>query len=137
MESGRHKPLTDVEVLKVHNAALDVPENIGLADAIPTCIDTLLPKDCKISPEGRQLFPRSLIEHTLAIAARKLAVYGQDPNHDMAPWGKKVYFGTAGAAVYIVDPKTGEYRESTSQDANLSNANLTDAILDGVIGCKP
>ena len=35
----------------------------------------------------------------------------------MEPWGKKVYFGTAGAAVYIVDPKTGEYRESVSQDA--------------------
>jgi len=51
--------------------------------------------------------------------------------------GQKVYFGTAGAAVYIVDPKTGEYRESTSQDANLTDANLTDAIVDGVIGYKP
>jgi len=117
MESGRYKPLTDAEVLKVHNAALDVLENIGLADAIPTCIDALLPKGCTISPEGRLLFPRSLIEHTLAIAARKFTLYGQDPKYDMEPWGKKVYFGTAGAAVYIVDPKTGEYRESTSQDA--------------------
>ena len=38
MESGRYKPLTDAEVLKIHNAALDVLENIGLADAIPTCL---------------------------------------------------------------------------------------------------
>ncbi len=117
MESGRYKPLTDAEVLKIHNAAIDVLENIGLADAIPTCLDALLPKGCTLSPEGRLLFPRSLIEHTLAIAARKFTLYGQDPKYDMQPWGKKVYFGTAGAAVYIVDPKTGEYRESRSQDA--------------------
>ncbi|MFZ9459769.1 MAG: trimethylamine methyltransferase family protein, partial [Ilumatobacteraceae bacterium] len=66
MESGRYKPLTDAEVLKVHNAALDVLENIGLADAIPTCIEALTPFGCKLSPEGRLLFPRSLIEHTLS-----------------------------------------------------------------------
>ncbi|MDP4695653.1 MAG: trimethylamine methyltransferase family protein, partial [Ilumatobacteraceae bacterium] len=78
MESGRYKPLTDAEVLKIHNAALDVLENIGLADAIPTCLDALLPLGCKLSPEGRLLFPRSLIEHTLSIAARKFTLYGQD-----------------------------------------------------------
>ena len=30
--------------------------------------------------------------------------------------GRRVYFGTAGAAVHIVDPATGEYRESTVKD---------------------
>jgi len=34
----------------------------------------------------------------------------------MEPWGKKTYFGTAGAAVHMVNPETGEYRESTLQD---------------------
>ena len=34
----------------------------------------------------------------------------------MEPWGYKVYFGTAGAAVHIVDAKTGMYRDSTTKD---------------------
>ena len=34
----------------------------------------------------------------------------------MEPYGKRVYFGTAGAAVHMVDAKTGAYRESTLDD---------------------
>ena len=100
----------------VHEAALDVLEHIGLADAIPSCIELLTAKGCTLSPEGRLLFPRTLIDETLAMAGRHFPLYAQEPTYDMEPWGKKVYFGTAGAAVYIVDPVTGEYRESTAQD---------------------
>ena len=117
MVSGRYKVLTDAEVLKVHEAALNVLENIGLADAIPSCLGYLLPKGCTLSDDGRLLFPRALIEDTLAMAGRNFTLHAQDPQYDMEPWGKKVYYGTAGAAVYIVDSITGEYRESTSQDA--------------------
>ncbi|MEO8264362.1 MAG: trimethylamine methyltransferase family protein [Ilumatobacteraceae bacterium] len=117
MDSGRYKPLTDAEVTRVHFAALEVLETIGLADAIPSCLDVLLPRGCTISERGRLLFPRALIEDTVAMAARHFVLHAQDPRFDMEPWGKKVYFGTAGAAVYIVDPITGEYRESVTQDA--------------------
>ena len=39
LEGGRFKPLSDEDVLKIHHAALDVLEQIGLADAIPSCIE--------------------------------------------------------------------------------------------------
>jgi trimethylamine--corrinoid protein Co-methyltransferase len=127
MVGGRYQVLTEAEVMKVHLAALDVLQNIGLADAIPSCLDVLLPKGCTISAEGRLLFPRSLIDDTVAMAARNFVLHAQDPKYDMEPWGKKVYFGTAGAAVYIVDAITGEYRESTAQDA-YDIARLVDAM---------
>src|SRR5450631_782973 len=34
----------------------------------------------------------------------------------MEPWGSRVYFGTAGAAVHMVDARTGAYRDSTTKD---------------------
>ena len=52
----------------------------------------------------------------MARAARHFVLHGQDPKHDMEPWGSRVYFGTAGAAVHIVDAKTGVYRDSTTKD---------------------
>jgi trimethylamine--corrinoid protein Co-methyltransferase len=116
MEGGRYQPLTDAQVRRIHEAALDVLANIGLADAIPSCLDLLLPKGCTLTETGRLLFPRALVEDTLAIAGRHFVLHGQDPKYDMEPWGNKVYYGTAGAAVNIVDPVTGVYRESTSQD---------------------
>jgi trimethylamine--corrinoid protein Co-methyltransferase len=116
MEGGRYKVLTDAQIQRVHEAALDVLERIGLADAIPSCLDLLLPRGCTLTDTGRLLIPRALVEDTLAIAGRHFVLHAQDPKYDMEPWGTKVYYGTAGAAVNIVDPVTGVYRESNSQD---------------------
>lgn len=117
LEGGRYKPLTDEEVLKIHNAALDVLEQVGLADAIPSCIEVCTAAGAILNDKGRLLFPRAVVEDTLAKAARRFPLHGQDPQHDLEPWGKRVYFGTAGAAVNIVDPVSGAYRESTVKDA--------------------
>jgi trimethylamine--corrinoid protein Co-methyltransferase len=116
MEGGRYKVLTDAQIQRVHEAALDVLERIGLADAIPSCLELLLPRGCTLTDTGRLLIPRALVEDTLAIAGRHFVLHAQDPKYDMEPWGTKVYYGTAGAAVNIVDPVTGVYRESNSQD---------------------
>lgn len=110
------KPLSEAEVVRVHEAALNVLENIGLSQAIPSCVELLSKAGAKMSSEGRLTFPRSLVEDTLAIAARDLVLHGQDPRHDMELSGTRAYFGTAGAAVHIVDPFTREYRESTLAD---------------------
>ena len=116
MPSGRYKPLSDADVLRIHHTALDVLENIGLADATPGGIEYMTKVGVKLTPEGRLIFPRALIEDTVARAARHFVLHAQDPKHDMEPWGSRVYFGTAGAAVHIVDAKTGLYRDSTTKD---------------------
>jgi trimethylamine--corrinoid protein Co-methyltransferase len=116
MEGGRYKPLAENDISKIHHAALDVLERIGLADAIPSGIKVMTEAGAKLNDNGRLTFPRALVEDTVAKAARRFVLHGQDPRHDMEPWGKRVYFGTAGAAVHIIDPVTGEYRESTLKD---------------------
>ena len=116
MNGGNYKALSDADVLKIHHAALDALETIGLADAPESGIELLTKAGAKLNDKGRLLFPRALIEDTVANAARHFPLYGQDPKHDMEPWGSKVYFGTAGAAVNMVNARTGDYRESTTRD---------------------
>jgi len=116
MPGGAYKPLSDAEVLKIHHAALDALEHIGLADAPQSGIDLMTKAGAKLTDSGRLVFPRALIEDTIANAARHFPLYAQDPKYDMEPWGSKVYFGTAGAAVNMVNARTGEYRESTTKD---------------------
>ena len=113
MEGGRYLPLTESEVKRIHAAALDALEQIGFVDAIPSCIELVTAAGGTLTDEGRLTFPRGLVEDTLASCARHFPIYGQDPKHDFVPEGKKVHFGTAGAAVHMVDAITGEYREST------------------------
>ena len=107
LEGGRYRPLSDADVMKVHGAALDVLERIGFADAIPSCIEMTTAKGAFVNEHGRLCFPRALVEDTIAKAARHFPLHGQDPKHDMEPFGKRVYFGTAGAAVHMVDAESG------------------------------
>ena len=116
MEGGLFKPLTDAQVQRIHQAALEVLEQLGISQAIPSCIDLVTKAGGRLTDKGRLLFPRALIEDTVANAARNIVLHGQDPQHDMELAGNRVYFGTAGAAVHIVDCDTREYRESTLAD---------------------
>ena len=115
MPSGRYRPLSDSDVAQIHQTALRLLSEVGLADATESGLEIMTRAGCTLSPQGRLLYPRSLVEDTLAKAARNFVLHGQDPKHDMEPWGKRAYFGTAGAAVNMVDARTG-YRESTIQD---------------------
>ncbi|MGH6891895.1 MAG: trimethylamine methyltransferase family protein, partial [Dongiaceae bacterium] len=116
MNGGHFKVMSEADLARIHQAALDVLEQVGFADAIPSCIEAMTRAGAKLESNGRLTFPRSLVEDTVAMAARRFPLHGQDPRFDLEPWGTKVYFGTAGAAVHIVDPLTGEYRESTTKD---------------------
>jgi len=116
MEGGRYQPLSAADMERIHRAALDVLEQIGLADPIPSCVELITAAGGRLSEHGRLTLPRALVEDTIARAARRFPLYAQDPRHDMEPWGRRVYFGTAGAAVFMVDAATGAYRESTLAD---------------------
>jgi trimethylamine--corrinoid protein Co-methyltransferase len=116
MEGGRYRPLADADVVKIHRAALRLLAEVGLADAPPSGVEYLRRAGCTLSAQGRLVFPAALVEDTLAKAARHFVLHGQERRHDLEPWGKKVYFGTAGAAVNMVDSRTGTYRESRIRD---------------------
>ena len=116
MEGGTYKPLTDSDIDRIHRAALDALEEIGLADAPESGIKIMTGAGAILGDDGRLRFPRALVEDTLAIAARQLILHGRDARHDLDLSGQRVHFGTAGAAVHLVDAENREYRECRVQD---------------------
>lgn len=115
MAGGRFNPLTDTDIAKVNEAVMTALSEIGLSQAIPSCIEAVSAAGGNYK-EGRLRFPRSLVEDTIANCARNIILYGQDPKHDMELSNTRVHFGTAGAAVHIADVEGREYRESTIRD---------------------
>lgn len=117
LESGMLKPLVDGDVGKINEAVMNVLENIGLSQALPSCIEMVTAAGGRYQAEkDRLLFPRALVEDTIANANRNVVLYGQDPKHDIEVNGRRTYFGTAGAAVHVVDVDTRDYRDSTLLD---------------------
>ena len=121
---GKFQALSKEDMDRIDAAIFDLLENVGFSRSTPSCIEYVTKAGGKLTEEGRLLFPRSLIEKTLEICARDITLHAQDPKHDMHLSGNKVHFGTAGAAVHVVDdwkahaayPGKGSYRESTVQD---------------------
>ena len=116
LEGTTYKPLSDDDIQKVHEAVLDVLENIGLSQGTPTLIAACERVGAIMGDDGRLRFPRALVLDTVKNANRDLTIHGRDPKHDMHPQGSKVHFGTAGAAVHVVDVEKNEYRESYLRD---------------------
>ena len=130
LEGGQYRPLTDAQVQRIHEAALDALEQIGLSQAPESGVKILTDAGAILGDDGRIRFPRALVEDMLAKAARNITLYGRDPKHDLHLSGNKVHFGTAGAAVHVVDLETNTYRDSTAQD--LHNAAKITHALDNV-----
>ena len=116
MPGGQYKPLSEASVQQIHAAALDALEQIGLSQAPPSGVEVMTAAGAIQGSDGRLRFPRALVEDMLAVAARNITLYARDEKHDLHLTGTNVHYGTAGAAVHMVDPFTYEYRDTTAQD---------------------
>lgn len=126
-EGGQFRPLSQSDIERIHQTSLRILEEIGIADPTEDVLEAALPKGCELDDAGRLHFPRALIDDTIAMAARSYISYGRDPKWDMEVGGKKVYFGTSGEAINVVDMDTDEYRPSTLVDL-YDFARLTDRL---------
>jgi trimethylamine--corrinoid protein Co-methyltransferase len=103
MAGGAYKPLSDRDIQSIHSTALDLLENIGIADAIPEILHYALPKGCTLGEDGRLRFPRALVEDLVDISAKSYLAYAPDPRFDLEVGGDRVYFTTSGESVSILD----------------------------------
>ncbi|MGY3436847.1 MULTISPECIES: trimethylamine methyltransferase family protein [unclassified Marinovum] len=116
LSGGAFRPLNDAAVARIHAAVLDLLETVGLADAPESGVAALTGAGAILGDDGRLRFPRALIEDTIARANREITLFGRDPVHDLHLSEQKVHYGTAGAAVHMVDVDGRNYRESLLQD---------------------
>ncbi|MGR3490627.1 MAG: trimethylamine methyltransferase family protein, partial [Shimia sp.] len=97
MEGGTLRVLTDAEIQRIHDAALQCLEEIGLADAPPSGVEVMVKAGAILGDNGRLRYPRALVEDTLAKACKDITLHGRDPQYDLCLNGDRVHFGTAGA----------------------------------------
>ena len=127
VEGGRYRPLTDRQVARIHETALDLLARVGLASAIPSMVERVVAAGGRLSETGRLLFPRALVEDMVAGARRSFVVHGQRPGLEMELGGTRVHTGSGGASPNIVDLETGAYRDATLRDL-YDAARLADSL---------
>lgn len=113
LEGGSYKPLSEADMQTIYEAALTALETVGMADAPASGVESMVAAGAILGDDNRLRFPRALVEHTLSIANKNLTLHAQDPKYDLDLSGNRVHFGTAGAAVHLVNVDSKEYEDST------------------------
>ncbi|MEM6498181.1 MAG: trimethylamine methyltransferase family protein [Pseudomonadota bacterium] len=113
---GVYKPLSEDDLRRIYHTALDLLEKLGVGAAPERLHRDLLHIGALYNGEGRVLFPPALVEEAIDQAAKTFVLHGRDPDRSIEVGGNKVYFGTGGAAVQMLDMETGLYRPSTLED---------------------
>lgn len=128
LSGGQYKPLSDTQVLRIHDAALQILEEIGLSQAPGSGIKSMTAFGAVYDAEmDRVRYPRKVIEKALNSANKSLVLHARDPKYDLDLSGSRVHYGTAGAAVHLADLETGDYPESTLADL-FAAAKITDNL---------
>ena len=113
LEGGSYRPLSEADMQTIYEAALTALETVGMADAPASGVESMVAAGAILGDDNRLRFPRALVEHTLSIANKNLTLHAQDPKYDLDLSGNRVHFGTAGAAVHLVNVDSKEYEDST------------------------
>jgi len=127
MPGGRYRPLSSADELQIHNAILDVLENIGMGEPIPIVRECALKRGCFINEHDRLCFPRTLVEDVIANTPRSMQFFGRDPKHDLDLADNRVHAYGGGEAVNMLDIGSLKYRPSTLADI-YDAARLTDRM---------
>jgi len=116
LRGGTYKPLSDRDIERVHQTALDVLEKVGMGNPPPILRERALARGCWVDDHDRLCFPRTLVEDVIAAMPREIVMHGLDPDYDMESSAGRVIFAPGGDAVTTLDVDKRSYRSSTLVD---------------------
>jgi trimethylamine--corrinoid protein Co-methyltransferase len=116
LTGGRFEPLTEPDMQRIYHAALQLLEDVGMADPIPEFIEAVTSAGGQLDDDGRLRYPRPVVEGAIETAAKSWVWHGFDEDRSIELTDKNVHFGTGGAAVLVPDRETGGFRRSTTLD---------------------
>ena len=113
---GAYQPLTEAELQRVFDTALDLLENIGMGNPIPEFIEVVTEAGGHVDDAGRLRYPKGAVERAIETASKSWVWHGLDEDRSIEISDRRVHFGTAGAAVMMLDHSTQRFRDSTAPD---------------------
>ena len=128
LKGGFYKPLSDSDQKQIIDEAIGLLERSGTKVFSETARNYLTGAGAEVAEDGLTVrLPRSLVEDAIASAPSRVVLHARSPEHDVVLEDSRVYFGTGGTAIYVMDLESGDRRHSTLEDVKL-NARLTDAL---------
>jgi trimethylamine--corrinoid protein Co-methyltransferase len=114
--------LSKEEVEKIHDASLEILENIGVQVHLDKARDIFAKHGCKVDSTSKIVkLPRNVVELYRQAFVPRFTFRGRDPQFDCTIPDDRPLVVTASSAPNMIDPVSGEERRATSDDiANIA-----------------
>ena len=119
LPGGQYRPLSDEGITTIHKAAITILEKTGMTfeSGLDDTLNMLESAGARVDrTQGRIRFPGKLIEEQVKKAPNRVTLYSRDGKNDLDLTENRVYLGTGGAAIKVLDLETGHPRSTTLQD---------------------
>ncbi len=116
-EGGQLKFLKERDVEKIHETSLRILEEIGIKVGLEEAREIYRRGGAEIGPDPSvlRLAPR-MVEDALKSIPRKVLLCGREGSNDLILEGRKVYAGTGGAELNVLDLESQRLRRATLRD---------------------
>lgn len=114
---GNYKPLTESDMQTVYDTALELLDEVGMGTPVPEFVEVVTKAGGHMDDDGRLHYPPDVVKRIVEeVAAKSWVWHGLDEDRSIELADSNVHFGTAGAAVSILDFPTRTFRDSTTAD---------------------
>ncbi len=109
--------LSPEKIEQLHEATMHVLATTGVRVRLPEVVELLVAAGCEVVDGDIVRIPRRLVEECLDMAPDSITLYDRAGKEKaMQLEGMNVHFGTGPTIQYVLDPETGERRDSTRED---------------------
>src|SRR5664280_643247 len=124
----RLEVFTDADLDDIHRATLEVLERTGVFVESDDALDVMADGGCRVDRETKIVkIPPHIVEDAIRSSPSSVRLCGRVPENDVVLEGGRVGFTNFSAGIMVIDPRTDEYRKSSTQDvADL--ARMTDYL---------
>ncbi|MCK4394516.1 trimethylamine methyltransferase family protein, partial [Candidatus Bipolaricaulota bacterium] len=113
----KYNLLGQEEIKKIHKSSLWVLEEVGVRVNDDHFLTLFEESGANVDKNEHLVkLPPRMVEEFVGMAPREVLLAGRNPENDLLVGGRRVYLGTGGAAIHILDLESGEPRDPTLQD---------------------
>jgi len=117
LPGGSFKPLSEEDIEKIHQTAMQIIEEVGFQVNSPEAQQYFEQAGATVDKENHIVrLPKKTVMELIEKAPSEITLYGSDEKNDINLGGSRVHTGTGGTALYIYNPATDEKRLATLND---------------------
>ncbi|MFO7996127.1 MAG: trimethylamine methyltransferase family protein [Dehalococcoidia bacterium] len=117
LEGGSFKVLTEEAIVKVHQTAMQVIEEVGFEVQSDMALELFAGAGATVDWEKHLVrLNENKAKELIEAAPSEIKLCGQDEAHDIILGGRRVYAGTGGTALYIYEPDVNQTRLASMED---------------------